>query len=814
MKRYYLLFLSCFFLAQPAGAEYQLGEHPRIFITKETLPLLAERARGSGMLAEDYAMIKAEADRVVEQGTFRRLDSRWHRPTDMLCACLAYLVERELGNENALAYAEAVKKIWGDGLLLSNQGSGHFGSYAIAYDWIYDALTEEERIRFGNYLAGWLYWYTNTPEIVLKWGGWLYNQTWGPAHLNTPNCRDGITPKLLVTLALYGAGTAYQEACQRFLDSWEKRVPSECIPLFDRIGGVWAESMGHGGYGPVNVIPWAFEAWRTATGQDWFQLGSPTSFLREMNKWAVHLTVPFNNRLAYIDDNEGDFLQREWNMVAPILGARYKDPVANYISSTFDRGIWPQDWFTIPWIRFISYDPDVPSLTPGEANWPTARLFTGAGHLYLRSRWDDPDATWAFFGAGPWYANHSRDDEGHFLIAKKGWLVARAGGQGHNDNDYYSGGSLAFNIVTIFDPEEQFNRVSPNEEQLSSGGTRNERDGGMIRLVYSGGHDQIKERGRITAYKHGSWYTYAAADLTPAYRRSKVREVTRQFLYLRDAREFFIIFDRIEATKPEYPKTWFLHIPTEPQVNGIEEVLTPGHVYSYTEANTATWLSDPAGTDEDVLSSGRARAFLKSLLPRGATITKRGGKGHDFWGHPHEPTAQYNHVGAKSYLPPVVPWRLEVEAPTGETRDYFLHVLEIGDQQQNQMCSATLVEPEDTGLVGVRLAASGMEPIEVLFSTRGTMSARVKLGEEGSFEQLPTEVDTTVNLGLKGDVNQDGRLGTGDVITLLLKGRKNPADRELDFNADGVYSLRDAIALLYSIREHASLSLVLVSSFR
>ena len=54
---------------------------------------------------------------------------------------------------------------------------------------------------------------------------------------------------------------------KRFLDSWAERVPRECIPAFDEMGGVWSESMGHGNYGPVAVIPWAFEAWRTATNE-------------------------------------------------------------------------------------------------------------------------------------------------------------------------------------------------------------------------------------------------------------------------------------------------------------------------------------------------------------------------------------------------------------------------------------------------------------------------------------------------------------------------------------------------------------------
>jgi hypothetical protein len=51
----------------------------------------------------------------------------------------------------------------------------------------------------------------------------------------------------------------------------------------------------------------------------------------------------------------------------------------------------------------------------------------------MRSAWNDPNATWAFFGCGPQYAGHSRDDEGHFLICKRGALVSRQGGQGHNE---------------------------------------------------------------------------------------------------------------------------------------------------------------------------------------------------------------------------------------------------------------------------------------------------------------------------------------------------------------------------------------------
>jgi len=692
---------------------YQLRQHPRILISRENLPALAGRAEGA--LAAEYRKIKAEADQAVSAGV-KNLESRFSYPLDLVSLGICYLIERECGGVSD-KYAEAVKKFWGDGRVLDLDGEGAFGYYALVYDWIYDALTAAERKTYGDMLGRWLKHYTDVPEITLKNGHWWYNQTWGPAHLNTPHCRDGITPKLFVALALAGEGTVHEQDAWRFLDSWAKRVPLECIPAFDEMGGVWSESMGHGTYGPIVVIPWAFEAWRTGTGEDLFQVGTPSCFLPEMNRWAVHLTVPFNGHTACIDDNGGG-KPRVFSRVAPLLGARYSDPVANSISDQCTR----ESWTDIPWTRFIFYDPAIKPSTPAKENYPLAHLFKGAGHVYMRRKWDNPDATWAFFGAGPKFAGHSRDDEGHFLIAKKGWLVMRAGGQGGNEDNLYAGGSLAFNIVTIYNPDEKFRRADKRRRPGGPQVVKNENDGGLIRYVYSS--NERDDRGEIKAYQHDDQLTYAAADLTQGYSASKVREVTRQFLYLRGRREFFIIFDRIHATSTRLPKTWFLHMPGEPEVDGVEKVLTPEHVFSY-NGSTATWLSDPAGLG-DVLSQGRSRAFLKTLLPKQATIVKRGGEGHDFWGNPHEPTAQYNHTNSSSVQPPIVPWRLEVEGAGGKEREYFLHVLEISEENAKAMCQVSLLEHE--GFLGTRIDAGGV-PVEVLFTEQGPMSARIRIGD-------------------------------------------------------------------------------------
>ncbi len=691
---------------------YDLVAHPRIWITQSHVADLAKHADGA--LGVEYTLIKSTADEAVRIGV-QPPKSRYQAPLDQLCLGIAYLVERQKSHP-VDAYVEAIRDYWGDGSVLGLEGSGHFGFQALVYDWIYDGLSDEERIRFGDALGEWLRWYTDTPEITLKNGSWWYNQTWAPAHLNTPNTRDGITPKLFVALAISKSGSKYEADAKQFLDSWATRVPKECIPAFDQMGGVWSESMGHGNYGPIAVIPWAFEGWRTATGEDFFALCGPTSYLTEMMAWAVHLKMPWCDLTAWIDDNSGVDLSGVAR-VSPILAARYHDPVGNWVSD-----VAPPDPYRRPnWYRFLFYNPTIKSQSPAQMKYTLSRHFTGAGHVHMRSDWDDPNATWAFFGVGPRFGAHARDDEGHFLIAKKGLLVGRAGGMGHNDNDYYAGGSLAFNVVTVYDNAEAFRRLSPGPRGLSEGGTKNENDGGMIRWVYNGHH--YVDRGKIVTYHDDAQMTYTAADLTAAYRAHKVREVTRQFAYIKGNREFFVIFDRVDATHKDFSKTWFLHIPSEPMVDGLETILVDGHVAKY-EGKTATWVSSPVGVDQ-VLSNGRSRAFLKTLLPKGATVTKRGGEGHDFWGHPLEKTAQYNHKGERGDRPPVVPWRLEVASPGEAEREYFLHVLEVGDELDRKMTPTAL--QYESGQVGV-VMGEGADTVVVWFALEGKLSGWLQVG--------------------------------------------------------------------------------------
>lgn len=722
-----MMVVGCTGNATASAPAYAVNEaHPRIFITRAGLPALAERNAGS--LAREYAIMKADADAAVKSGTIRWRDNKWAVPSDLLACGLAYLVERQAGRAHR-PYVDLILKTWGDGGMIANREGSSFGYHAIVYDWIYDALTDEQRARYGNALGGWLTWSSGEAAITLKGGHWEYNQTWGPSHLNVMHSRDAITQKLMIALAITGAPVAdeHQVNARKFLDSWATRIPAECIPAFDAMGGSWAESHGHGAYGPITVIPYAFEAWRTATGQDLFRAGKPWSYLREMSRWLTYLRVPHVDRHAYLDDGGGDRFSGFADS-APLIARALRDPLAQWHA---DQAATTDAYRYSSWKRVVFADPEVKARTPAELKLPLAYVFAGAGHVFMRSSWDDPNATWAFFGAGPHRAGHQHDDEGHFMIARQGGLVSRGGGRGGgNDGDHYWGGSLVFNIVTIFDPAEKPRRNKGNEN-----------DGGLLRHVYA---SPPNERGHLVAYQHEKTFTYAAADLTAGYSRAKAKEVTRQFLYLRGEpgkAEFFVVLDRVESTKPEFAKHFILHVPEEPAISGEAKELVAGHV-SVTEGDglVTTWLSRPGdfGAKTPVLSTGRSRMFMRTVLPREASITRRGGDGHRDWGHPLEPTAQYDHAGPGREGPPHCDWRLEVAAPaTG--RAYFLHVFQLGDEAVSRMEPVKLLEEGEVIRIEV---GQGVGAWRVAFAATGAPAAMLAPPGEKQPRRLSDKIES------------------------------------------------------------------------
>ena len=583
----------------------------------------------------------------------------------------AYRIETDSGRDGSRFLRHIKDVLW------KADGSGidgmDFGWDAIMYDWVHDALTREERTLYGNRIGRFLRNYTKVPEITLEGGTYWYNQTWG-GTLGISWCRDGIAPKTMVALAVAGEKTDYAEDARRWLDSFAKRMPEEFVKKFDQLGGVWPEGPNHGGVSYAPFITW--EAWRFATGQNLFEKVARTGFHRESPYWAVYGTVPHTGHLPHMEDTgPGMFYGLDVSMFRAMHAAHYRDGISQGMArSAVEKG-------TAGWADMISYDPSVP-VVKKEA-LPLAFHFRGSGHVYMRSAWQGADDTWAMFTAAPVFTTYGSGSScvGTFQIAKQGTLAGHAGYQ------YQASAAIpnSQNVVLVYDPKEKYYNKAGQETHRN--------DGGPQVPPYYHALEPVK-RGEIVAYEHGEAYTYVGADLTRAYssvrddektkqrtQSQKLREFTRQFVYVRGTPEFFVIYDRVRATEAAFRKTWVTHLQDEPEVLGAGGPLNvakegPGF-RTYQGAEGV--LSRVVSRDGKYWTTPKRGAIgIRTILPKGARITKRGGEGFETWGNPHDPNAANSGADLerrKESDIDVCLWRIEVEPPDQSDEHHFLHVL-------------------------------------------------------------------------------------------------------------------------------------------
>ena len=220
----------------------------------------------------------------------------------------------------------------------------------------------------------------------------------------------------------------------------------------------------------------------------------------------------------------------------------------------------------------------------------------GIGWVAMRSAWDDPDATYALFKAEPFYYHgHMHHDSLAFMIAKGEELaLARSG----NYMCWYEGGALrdknpgwpqtenffkrtiSTSNLLIYDPKEDFG------EWANDGGQRltpywDDKWGRGYNGTSNGNYRDI---GGLIRFERNDHFVYSAADATRAYystavttgkNKAKVGLVQREFVYLRSPGgedDYFVVFDRIEATRPDFKKLWLLQLRARPEFDGTSKV--------------------------------------------------------------------------------------------------------------------------------------------------------------------------------------------------------------------------------------------------
>ena len=323
---------------------------------------------------------------------------------------------------------------------------------------------------------------------------------------------------------------------------------------------------------------------------------------------------------------------------------------------------------------------------PEPRGMPLARHFESMGQVFFRSG-SGPDDTYAMFAGGGNSRQHKHFDSNSFVLFKHGYLALDTGTRpqpGLHLSHYYAR-TAAHNAILIRMPGEQmppyWGGRAPEEEDVPP-----PNDGGQ----------RLQTGSRVVAFETRPEYAYAAGDATATYHPDKCRLALRQFVFV--APDYFIVFDRVEAVRAEYPKTWLLHTAEEPKI------------------------TEGAFTAE----SGGGRLFCRTLAPERALTVKIGGPGKQFWADGRNWPLPKNYRVPETN-PLLGQWHVAVSPAEPREADVFLHFMQASGAQGTP-APASLLREE--GRLGVRFRA-GARTWEIAFGTSGPASGRIRGVEDG-----------------------------------------------------------------------------------
>jgi hypothetical protein len=567
-------------------------EHPRIYLTPERIPALKKLASSS--MADYWNLM--------------------HQRLGGTQAALFYAmrVGPELG---ATKSREEYGRIAAKSLMDAVRSVGAKSSpddLAILYDWAHGALSQEEKRAFVEYCKK-----SIGKEIS------VHND-------KTHGYRASPTPVgIVAALAFYGDGIDDKYAehllVQGVRDTLRDNLAMEQVAGKDggfADGTFYIMQLG----GTFN----AFLALSIASGTPFFFEHEvfarlPNQLIQALLPFSVErATSGHKSRYFTTFHDNWTLTTTEFGSVGNSIATNMAITAAEFRRKGDEKNASLYMWFVkeafggIPYqaedpVPFVLLDATIPPKGPKELGLPLAEALgwdeqageidrdrngkkAGIGWVAMRSAWGDPDATYALFKAEPFYYHgHMHHDSLAFMIAKGEELaLARSG----NYMCWYEGGPLrdknpgwpqAANFFTrtvstsnllIYDPKEDF------------GGWAN--DGGQ-RLTpywddkwgrgYNGtANGNYRDIGGLIRFERSDRYVYTAADATRAYNstadttgknKAKVSLVQREFVYLRSPGgddDYFVVFDRVEATKPDFKKLWLLQLRARPDFDGTAKV--------------------------------------------------------------------------------------------------------------------------------------------------------------------------------------------------------------------------------------------------
>lgn len=474
------------------------GPHPRIWLTPGLKSQLIQKRSDN---TQEWQAVKSWADRWLNESTSHGIDRL------IPIMGLMYQVTNDVKYASrAKEYINSVMLSWD-----CSDGNGYRGSgwiLPLAYDWLYDTLSAQEKIIY----------YTKMNECAELHKGHRF----ADSDEEMGNMRAiGFTG-----IATYGDNP---EAAKHFNFARNTIWQDFAIPYLDHgEGGAWMEGMRYGSNTMRYILEYTF-ALETATGEDlWATNDFPTQVILGM----IHLTLPGNTVfLPYSDIEDTRYSIGERQIKLMMLASHLRRS---------NTGAMAQFWLTGKEVLsqanlfygYIFSDVSAPQIDYREVLSPDY-FAPGIGIIISRSDWTD-DATYMSFMSGWSGVDHQHQDANTFQIFRKGeWLSKEVIG--------YDGPAVII---------EAHNGI-------------------MIENAVNDGPNVFRHAGpaAIRKYALEDEYVYALGDAANRYNSDYHQEyhvelAEREFVYLKP--DIVITFDRIATKDDTKYKKLIQHYPYQP----------------------------------------------------------------------------------------------------------------------------------------------------------------------------------------------------------------------------------------------------------
>lgn len=564
-----------------------------------------------------------------------------------------------------------------------------------AFDWIYNALKEEERTEIGRGLF--------KAVNGIAWDGTRKVRFRENASDYKSGCYGTSILPWYLGLVFHAEGVDDARADSLLKIGYE---------LHMKMSGFRREMCGTNGGGATACMEYTFRfypyaefnflrTFRSATGidlsEDWNYILGYLNYM-DWNRLPGNLEYGFGDVRHYSCKLPEEDMNYHLCELVDLFGERHPEilPKARRLLTHFTKRKKAEEFAFVRFLHRPAGEGDM--MWEDEGDKRHAVFFEQMGQVFMRSGVGDND-TYAMFTSGGIPLQHKHFDNNNFVIYRNGYRALDSGTrpQPGLHLSHYFARTVAHNCITVRMPGERMPKYWGSAALCENADEPVPNDGG-----------QCDERAsELLDFRECDDFVYLASDATKAYSPEKVSLVVREFVYLMP--DVFVVFDRVTSTDRDYRKRWLLHTVSEPVLHSPNE---------FSE------------------SSYGGRLICRTILPAKSELVTVGGPGKQFWSDgknwslPELTPEDWNYALRKMTPPDSHPllgqWRVEVSPAKAAEKDFFLHLIQVGDKDLEALPATKRIR--ERGRVGVAFDY-GDKSFRILFDTGEKYGCEVYVNE-------------------------------------------------------------------------------------